>query len=441
MEIKITEDIAAIFERFASSDYEAFLVGGCVRDALMGLTPHDYDFTTNATPQQVHEIFSDYHIIDTGIKHGTVTLLVNHEPYEITTYRKETGYDDHRHPNSVSYSQTLYEDLVRRDFTINAMAYSPESGLVDYFGGVSDLNNGILRCVGVRDERFEEDALRILRALRFAGRLNLKIEEETEKALFSKAGLLRYVSVERIAAEFNEILCCENAEYYLDRYRDIIAVFLPEITVMFDFDHNSRYHCYDIWHHTLKVVENVPQEPIIRWTALLHDSGKPVVAQEGKDGHLHYIGHAEQSYRIATEVMERLHYDNKTSKAVCRLVREHDYMFNNDGKIRMLLSKYDLEFVTRLIQLQRADNLAHAPEFIRDDAIYDELLRKAEEFSHDILHLSDLRIDGNDLKEIGITGPSIGYCLDRALKMVLQGKIANQREELLKYVSSLKLSK
>ena len=441
MKIKITKDIAEIFDRFASSGYEAFLVGGCVRDALMGLTPHDYDFTTNATPEQVHEIFADYHIIDTGIKHGTVTLMVNHEPYEVTTYRKETGYDDHRHPNSVSYSQTLYEDLVRRDFTVNAMAYNPETGLVDYFDGVSDLNNSILRCVGNPDERFEEDALRILRALRFAGRLNLKIDEETEKALFNKAELLKYVSVERISSEFNEILCCENAEYCLDRYRDIIAVFLPEIVPMFDFDHNSRYHCYDIWHHTLKVVDNVPQEPIIRWTALLHDSGKPAVAKKGKDGHLHYIGHAQESYKIADTVMKRLHYDNKTSKAVCDLVKEHDYAFNNDGKIKMLLSKYDLEFVIRLIQLQRADNLAHADEFIKDDSMYEELLKKAEEFSHDTLHLSDLRVDGNDLKEIGITGPSIGYCLDRALKKVLEGKLKNERDSLLKYITSLKTTK
>ncbi|MBE6125387.1 MAG: HD domain-containing protein [Erysipelotrichaceae bacterium] len=436
--ITLNEDLKFILERFSSSGYEAFLVGGCVRDAIMGLQPHDYDITTNARPSQVHDLFSDCRIIDTGIKHGTVTLLLNGEPYEITTFRKETEYDDHRHPNSVSYSDSLYEDLVRRDFTINAFAYNPDKGLIDYFNGTEDLNNRVLRCVGNPGERFEEDALRILRALRFASRFHLTIEPETHAALLNKKELLRYVSVERIALEFNEILCNDNAREYLDEYREVIAVFLPEIKVMFDYDQHSRYHNYDLWHHTLKVLEEVPPQLSLRWAALLHDIGKPAVKTEGKDGRWHFINHRNVSARMTETILKRLHFDNKNLKHIVSLVRYHDNKMIKDIDIKMMLSKSDMDFFRELIILQKADNKAHYPEFVNDSSYYDELLNKAEEFSSSALHLSDLRVNGDDLIKIGITGPDVGKALGRALKMVLEEKLDNNKEDLLKYIRTLK---
>ena len=308
MKLLLNQNITDIMKVFASNGFEVFLVGGCVRDMIMGLVPHDYDFTTNARPEQVHDIFRDHKIIDTGIKHGTVTLVYNGEAYEITTYRKETEYDDHRHPASITYSESVYEDLVRRDFTVNAMAYNPESGLIDYFDGIKDIENKIIRCVGDPNERFNEDALRILRAIRFATRFDFAIEEKTEEALVNNKELLKYISLERITSEFNEIICSDKAAEYIDRYRDVIAVFMPEISIMFDYDQNSRYHCYDLWQHSLLTLKGVRPSVTSRWAALLHDIGKPAVKTTGKDGHYHYVGHPVKSEEIALRILRRMHF-------------------------------------------------------------------------------------------------------------------------------------
>ena len=438
MEIKLNDDILYILNKFALNDFEAFLVGGCVRDSLMGLTPHDYDITTNALPSQVHEIFKDHKIVDTGLKHGTVTLIYNGNSYEITTYRMETTYDDHRHPTSVSFSKTIHDDLIRRDFTINAMAYNPDKGLVDYFNGQKDLKNGIVRCVGDASRRFDEDALRILRALRFASRFHFEIEEKTKEALFENRHLLSYVSVERITAEFNEILCCDNAAEYLDEYRDIFAVVFPELTVMYDYDQCSKYHYLDLWHHTLKVLSGVNKELTVRWAALLHDIGKPESMSEGKDGYHHFINHAVSSVRIAEDMLKRLHFDKKTEKAILDLIANHDYQFNNDVKIKMILSQYDYEYFLKLINLQMADNAASSEEYRKPDSYYQDLLNKGLEYKDNIIRLKDLKVNGNDLLEIGINGPDISYCLSRALKQVLSGTVKNDKDELIKYISQIK---
>ena len=419
MKLLLNQNITDIMKVFASNGFEVFLVGGCVRDMIMGLVPHDYDFTTNARPEQVHDIFRDHKIIDTGIKHGTVTLVYNGEAYEITTYRKETEYDDHRHPASITYSESVYEDLVRRDFTVNAMAYNPESGLIDYFDGIKDIENKIIRCVGDPNERFNEDALRILRAIRFATRFDFAIEEKTEEALVNNKELLKYISLERITSEFNEIICSDKAAEYIDRYRDVIAVFMPEISIMFDYDQNSRYHCYDLWQHSLLTLKGVRPSVTSRWAALLHDIGKPAVKTTGKDGHYHYVGHPVKSEEIALRILRRMHFDKKTLKYTCDLIRNHDFNFNNDGKVKLVISEFGYSFYQDLIDLKRADNKAHHPDFINDASYYDELAAKGEEFRDNILHISDMRINGDDLKEIGITGPAIGKALYRAYKMAL----------------------
>ena len=439
MKLLLNQNITDIMKVFTSNGFEVFLVGGCVRDMIMGLVPHDYDFTTNARPEQVHDIFRNHKIIDTGIKHGTVTLVYNGEAYEITTYRKETEYDDHRHPASITYSDSVYEDLVRRDFTVNAMAYNPESGLIDYFDGIKDIENKIIRCVGDPNERFNEDALRILRAIRFATRFDFTIEEKTEEALVNNKELLKYISLERITSEFNEIICSDKAAEYINRYRDVIAVFMPEISIMFDYDQNSRYHCYDLWQHSLLTLKGVKPTVTSRWAALLLDIGKPAVRTIGKDGHYHYVGHPVISEEIALRILRRMHFDKKTLKYTCDLIRNHDYNFNNDGKIKLVISEFGHAFYQDLIDLKRADNKAHHPDFINDVSYYDQLASKGEEFRDNILHISDMKINGDDLKEIGITGPAIGKALYRAYKKILEGTVKNDRDTLIKYVKSLNL--
>ena len=441
MELLLNNSIHEIMNQFSSNGFEVFLVGGCVRDMIMGLVPHDYDFTTNARPEQVHDIFSEYRIIDTGIKHGTVTLIYNGESYEITTYRKETEYDDHRHPASITFSDHIYEDLIRRDFTVNALAYNPEKGLIDYFDGIKDIENRIIRCVGDPDARFNEDALRILRAIRFATRFDFSIEQNTEDALFANKELLKYISLERITAEFNEIICSDKAAEYISRYREIIAVFLPEISIMFEYDQNSRYHCYDLWHHSLQVVKKVAPSVTSRWTALLHDIGKPDVRTVGKDNYYHYIGHASRSAEITAKILRRMHFDRKSMEYITELVRNHDYNFNNDAKIKFIIAEHGYQFYKDLIDLKTADNLAHHPDFINDKSYYDGLLDKGEQFKENIIHMSDMKIDGNDIRALGITGPAIGKALHRAYHKVLEGTVKNDHETLIKYVKTLNLKK
>ncbi|MBR2545767.1 MAG: CCA tRNA nucleotidyltransferase [Erysipelotrichaceae bacterium] len=441
MKLILNEDISHIMNVFASNGFEVFLVGGCVRDMIMGLEPHDFDFTTNARPEQVHDVFREYKIIDTGIKHGTVTLVYNGETYEITTYRKETEYDDHRHPSSITYSDNVYEDLIRRDFTVNAMAYNPEYGLIDYFDGLKDIENRIIRCVGNPDERFNEDALRILRAIRFATRFDFTIETATENALIKNRDLLKYISLERITSEFNEIICSDKAAEYIDRYRDVIAVFMPEIKIMFDFDQNSRYHCHDLWKHSLLTLQTVKPTVTSRWAALLHDIGKPDVRTTGKDGRYHYVGHPVRSEEIALKILRRMHFDKKTLKYTCDLIRNHDYDFNSDGKIKLVISEYGHSFYQDLIDLKRADNMAHHPDFVNERSYYDMLAEKGAEFRDNILHMSDMKINGDDIRSVGITGPAIGKALYRAYKKVLEGTVKNDHDILINYVKSLNLKK
>ena len=315
-----------------SNGFEAFLIGGSVRDYIMGLPIGDIDITTKATPQQVKKVFKDFRVIETGIKHGTVTVLIDNEPLEITTYRSEGTYSDNRHPDEVVFSEKLSDDVVRRDFTMNAIAYDFSTGFCDLVGGMNDIKNHTIRCIGNAETRFREDALRILRALRFSSVLAFGIEENTKDAIHNCKDLLKNISAERIREEFTKLICGKNAYNVLQEFSDVISVFIPEIISCVGFEQQNRHHCYDVYTHTLKAVEKSRPDEIIRLSLFFHDIGKPSVAHFDERGEQHYYGHPKKSAELTEKIMTRLRFDNETKNKVLTLVSLHDtpIMVNNN---------------------------------------------------------------------------------------------------------------
>ena len=434
-QFRLPVNVEYILTKLHDNGYEAYIVGGCVRDKLLSREPHDYDITTSALPQQVEEVFKDEKIIETGIKHGTVTLLLDNQPYEITTYRNEGNYSDHRHPDQVSFSATLKEDVERRDFTINGMAYNHQEGLVDLVKGQEDLSNGIIRCIGDPDERFNEDALRILRAIRFASRFNFQIEEKTNQAIFNNKDLLKFVSSERILTELKEIITSVNADTYLDQYREVLAVFLPELTEMFDFQQCNHHHNLDLWHHSLLTVRNVPQDVNTRMAALFHDIGKPGAQFFDENGEAHYHGHQYISYDITEEILKRLHMSNNDTKEILSLIKWHDYVLTSDYTIKKVLKEMPLETYNKLIALKRADNMAKDYNYVLvNDDYYQRLLVLGEQLSREPLKVSDLNINGYDLLNLGYKGEEIGKILQDLSDRVIKGDLLNEHDVLVEYV-------
>ena len=434
-QFRLPVNVEYILTKLHDNGYEAYIVGGCVRDKLLSREPHDYDITTSALPQQVEEVFKDEKIIETGIKHGTVTLLLDNQPYEITTYRNEGNYSDHRHPDQVSFSATLKEDVERRDFTINGMAYNHQEGLVDLVKGQEDLSNGIIRCIGDPDERFNEDALRILRAIRFASRFNFQIEEKTNQAIFNNKDLLKFVSSERILTELKEIITSVNADTYLDQYREVLAVFLPELTEMFDFQQCNHHHNLDLWHHSLLTVRNVPQDVNTRMAALFHDIGKPRAQFFDENGEAHYHGHQYISYDITEEILKRLHMSNNDTKEILSLIKWHDYVLTSDYTIKKVLKEMPLETYNKLIALKRADNMAKDYNYVLvNDDYYQRLLVLGEQLSREPLKVSDLNINGYDLLNLGYKGEEIGKILQDLSDRVIKGDLLNEHDVLVEYV-------
>lgn len=416
--------------------YEAYAVGGCVRDILMGREPQDYDVTASALPEEVINIFSGEKVIETGMKHGTVTVIYKGIKIETTTFRSDGVYLDSRHPDNVTFGKSLEEDTARRDFTINAIAADRTGKIYDYHGGAEDIKNGIIRCVGDPAKRFSEDALRILRALRFASRLGFDIEEKTGKALVENADLLGKISAERIREEINGILCGEHAEEVLTEFPSVLFTVLPELEPMYKFNQNSIYHIYDVYTHTLKVVGGLPPLSHLRLTGLLHDSGKPASYTVGEDGYGHFFGHPAVSEKIAAEILRRLKYDNDTARRVKDLVREHDRQINEEKKaVKKVMAKYGADFFFDLMEIKRADNRAQNPEFNVQSHI-DKLQKIAEEIikEGEALTVKDLEINGSDLIAAGYKGREIGEKLSELLGRVIEGEIKNEREELLKNI-------
>ncbi len=439
--IPLPQAVADALSALENAGYEAFIVGGCVRDALLGREPKDYDITTSALPEEVERVFCRNRVIETGLRHGTVTVLSCGEPLEITTYRTDGDYSDHRHPDGVTFTRTLTEDLARRDFTVNAMAYSPDVGLINPFGGLNDLHEKRLRCVGDPDHRFQEDALRILRLLRFSAVLGFSPEENTLRAAERNMSDLRYVSAERIFTELKKLLCGKNACEVLMRDRVILAQVIPEFAPMFDFDQRNPHHHLDVWAHSVAALSHVPPEPTIRIAALLHDIGKPscFTVDENRIGHCY--GHAQIGAEIAEEILLRLKSDRATQTAVCDLIRFHDRLIEpNERSVRRALQLRGSAFFFDLMRLKRADNLAQAPEFRSRQTDYDVIEQMAHGILEraDCLSLSDLAVNGDDLKGIGIpSGRTMGAVLRHLLEQVTDDHLPNEKNALLTYAAAL----
>ena len=426
-----------------ASDFEAWLVGGCVRDHLMGLPPRDFDVATNATADRVIASFEGFRVIETGLKHGTVTVLSDGIPVEVTTYRVDGEYSDGRHPDSVEFTSDIRDDLSRRDFTVNAMAYSPEKGYLDYFGGRDDLSNQIIRCVGDPDRRFGEDALRILRALRFASRLGFEIEPATAQAIHRCRGLLAKIAVERITQELFGLLCGSHAGDVMRQFSDVIEQIIPPIGKTFGFEQHNPHHGFDVWEHTLRVVDAAPPDRIMRLAALLHDIGKPDCFSMDSNGIGHFYGHAARSREMAEGIFDQyIRTDNRTKERVLFLVERHDEKILPDRRfIRRRLSKYGEEATRQLFALSRADLAGQAQSLageilsVLDEAekILDELVGESL-----CLTLRDLAINGGDLMAMGIPkGPEIGRILNALLAEVCEETLCNSSDALRKRAAAL----
>ena len=418
-----------------SAGFEAYAVGGCVRDSLLGKTPNDWDITTSAKPEDMKSVFINFHCIDTGIKHGTVTVVIDGEPLEITTFRLDGEYEDNRHPKSVTFTSNLGADLGRRDFTVNAMAYSKKTGTVDLFGGQNDLKNKIIRCVGDPDRRFNEDALRILRALRFASALDFEIEEKTAQSLLKNRALLGNISEERIAKELLKLVCGKGAKRILTDFAPVLFEILPELQPMYKNSHDNPHHCYDIYEHTLIAVESIDPEPTLRFAMLLHDCGKPAVKKFDENGVAHFYGHQRISAEISAQILARLKVSNKFRDEILFLVSNHDRweLYENTEKMPRYLSKFGLDGVLKLLKVMRADVLAQSPEYrYRLDQIADaEEIAKNLAAQKPCLSLSELQINGRTLMDIGIPqGRKLGAVLAQLLDEVIDGVTKNTQEAL-----------
>ena len=417
-----------------SAGHRAFAVGGCVRNHLLGLTPEDYDLCTSATPAEMCEIFRDYTLVRSGEKHGTIGVVMDGAVYEITTFRKEGGYQDSRHPDWVSFVTDIREDLARRDFTVNAMAYHPEEGFCDPFGGKEDLKGRILRAVGDPEVRFTEDPLRILRGVRFAVTYHLTPEKATLDAMIRLAPLMEHLARERVFSELCKLLPLLTAEDLI-RYAPILTQPIPELQRSLDFDQHSPYHRYDVFTHTAHVVEATPKDLVLRWAALLHDVEKPGVFYRDETGRGHFPDHARQGAETANEILLRLKAPTALREEAVLLIRLHMTKLEPDKRlIRRRLGKWGETTLLRLLQLQEADMVSKGydtPEEVTQFPILRDLIRQVLEEAS-CLTVKDLAISGNDLLDAGFQpGPELGKCLMRLLRQVQDEELPNNKEALL----------
>lgn len=446
MKFNIPQKVNDIIEELMKHGYEAYVVGGCVRDMILGRVPEDWDITTSATPFEVKKIFR--RTVDTGIQHGTVTVLLDKEHFEVTTYRLDGVYEDNRHPKEVSFTSSLTEDLKRRDFTINAMAYNEKEGMIDLFGGMEDIQKGYIRCVGSAIERFEEDALRILRAVRFSAQLGFQIEEETLRAVRAKVDNLNNISAERIRVELTKLLLSDHPDRLRKLYElGITKVVLPEFDAMMVTEQKNIHHIYTVGEHTIKAVSEIGgkldensfslrDRTILRWTMLLHDIEKPGTLSVGKDGQYHFYGHQEKGAATAKNILRRLKFDNDTIEAVVHLIKWHDYRFVlTPAGMRKAMLKVGKEYMELLFEVNRADTYAKNPKYSKDKydrleaarLLYQVIIEKGE-----CVTLKELNINGKDLIAAGFKpGPELGALLNRLLNAVLEEPSLNQQETLL----------
>lgn len=438
MKIELPRKVVLIIKNLQRHGYNAYAVGGCVRDSILNRKPEDWDITTSAKPEQVKRIFR--RTVDTGIEHGTVTVLIGKDGFEVTTYRVDGLYEDGRHPKEVTFTSRLEEDLKRRDFTINAMAYNDDERLVDAFGGMRDLNYHLIRCVGDPKERFSEDALRILRAVRFSAQLAFPIEPETAEAIKSLAPNLEKISAERIQAELVKLLVSDHPERIQDACElGITKVVLPEWDDMVGVKQNTPHHKYDVAAHTVHALQNVKNDKVLRLTMLFHDMGKPVMKTTDENGRDHFKGHAIASEQIAKTVMKRLKFDNDTIRKVTKLVAYHDYRMEPTGaNVRRAMHEIGVELFPYYLAVRLADTKAQSSyerrgkleNIIQIRELYRNALRNKE-----CVTLKDLAVTGTDLINLGIApGKELGTLLNELLDMVIEDPAWNQKGKLCDYV-------
>ena len=441
MRIDLPRDVNYIIETLYSNGYEAYAVGGCVRDTLLGRTPKDWDITTSAKPEEVKALFN--HTIDTGILHGTVTVMLNHEGYEVTTYRIDGEYEDARHPKEVTFTANLVEDLKRRDFTINAMAYNHKVGLVDEFDGVKDLENKIIRCVGNPMDRFSEDALRMLRAVRFAAQLGFSIEDKTQEAVKALAPTIRKVSAERIQVELVKLVTSEHPDEMRTVYElGLTKIFMPEFDTMMETKQLNKHHMYTVGEHSIQSMLNIRADKVLRLTMLLHDVGKPQCRSTGEDGQEHYYNHPKVGADISKDILKRLKFDNDTIDRCYKLILYHDDRpAMTQRSIRKSISKIGLQQYPSLFEVIYDDTMAQSM-YKRDEKL--NYLEEYKAIFKDIIdsgqcvEKKSLAIGGKELMEIGMKpGKEMGLVLEKLYEKVLEEPEMNTEENLIEYAHKI----
>lgn len=442
--IEVPAPVNYIIQELEKYGHEAYMVGGCVRDSVLGRKPHDYDICTSATPDEILQAFPYEEIIPTGLQHGTVTILINKEPFEVTTYRIDGDYSDNRRPDNVTFTKNLVEDLRRRDFTINAMAYNPKTGLIDPFNGMEDIKYKKIRCVGSAEDRFNEDALRILRAIRFEAQLNFAGLPETMFEIERQYERLNNISIERINSEFCKIVASEQFCVELVLYPNVFSLFIPELKDMIGFKQNNPYHAYDVFDHTVHAIEKCESDDlVVRLAVFFHDFGKTHSYQDGEDGIRHFKGHGKISAEITDSIMKRLRFDNETRNNVVELVYYHDATFEVGKKyVKRWLNKIGEKQFRRLLEVRKADIKGQKPDYEKSriekvdniESVLEEILQEQECFS-----LKDLTINGNNVKETMNLkeGKDVGYWLNEILKRVMDGELENNRDDLIYWMTGI----
>lgn len=436
--LQLPENVKKIITTLQMHGYEAYAVGGCVRDSLLGRVPGDWDITTSAMPEETKALFE--RTFDTGIEHGTVTVLLGKEGYEVTTYRIDGKYEDSRHPKEVTFTRNLKDDLLRRDFTINAMAYNEKDGLVDIFGGIEDLDKKCIRCVGNAMERFGEDALRILRGVRFAAQLGFDISKDTMEGMRELAPTLKNISAERIQVELVKMLISDRPDMLKLAWElGITKIFLPEFDAMMETAQETPHHMYNVGDHTLHAMLHIRPDKVLRLTMLLHDTGKPALKTMGEDGVAHFKKHALESEKIAKTVLKRLKFDNDTLRKVTRLVKYHDYRMPATKKnVRRAMNIIGEDLFPYYMEVRRADVLAQSmyerEEKIQNlddiEKIYNEIIELGQ-----CVSLKNLAVNGSDLLNAGVApGKEVGEKLKELLELVIEDPEMNTKEKLLTYL-------
>ena len=441
--IKLPKHVKYIIETLEQNGYEAYAVGGCVRDSILGREPNDWDITTSADPYEVKKLFS--HTIDTGLQHGTVTIMLEHVGYEVTTYRIDGDYEDSRHPKEVTFTKSLEEDLKRRDFTVNAMAYNDRDGLIDLFQGMDDIQKKVIRCVGNAEERFTEDALRIMRAVRFSAQFGYEIELETKKAIVKLAPNLKNISAERIREELIKLLVSDHPDYIRIAYETgITAQILPELDVCMETKQNTPHHKYTVGEHIIHSLTYVPGDKVLRLAMLMHDIGKPYCITTDEAGRDHFKGHAEKSAEMAAVIMHRLKFDNDTLNRVKRLAKYHDWAISlsppiKKATVRSMISRIGEDLFPDLFTIGDADLLAQSDYFKAEKEEKQQLLKEMYREiieQGDCLSIKNLAVSGNDLIEHGMKpGKELGQVLQKMLEDVLKHPSSNNKEYLLNHLN------